>query len=144
MSLPEWTEVFRLAEQRFLRQIKNPGEPTKISQEDLERDKIQSDEALLYKPHKYQKKDKPELSTRYRQKFYSASPPDSILNKEIISVLVNMDHTISLLDQGVCYLVKTYEHIMKMMAASNDSLDEKISIINMVIGNNPPGLAETY
>ena len=65
-------------------------------------------------------------------------------NQETISVLVNMDHTIAMLDQGVCDLVKTYDIVMNMMAASNNFLDEKIRIINTVIGNKPPGLAEAY
>ena len=33
---------------------------------------------------------------------------------------------------------------MNMMAASNNFLDEKISVINSVIGNTPLDLAEAY
>ena len=143
MTLSEWTEVFRLTEQRFSRQKKSPGETVKTSQKYLERDKF-SQLMCFFTKRLSIKKEEPELPTRYRQKNHNESRPDAMSNQEIISVLVNMDHNIALLDQGVCDLVKTYERIMKVMVASNDSLDEKISIINTVIGNKPPGLAETY
>ena len=55
-----------------------------------------------------------------------------------------MDQTIALLDQGVCDLVQTYEAVMIMMAASNNSFDEKISVINTIIGDKPPGLMDAY
>ena len=74
MTLVEWTEVFRLAEQRFIRQKRLPGETAKMSQSDLEKDKIQSAEALLYKPPKYFKKEASDPSERYMSKFYAGSP----------------------------------------------------------------------
>ena len=46
-------------------------------------------------------------------------------NQELISVLVSMDQTIALLDQGVCDLVQMYEDVTIMRAASNNSFDEK-------------------
>ena len=48
MSTAEWTELFRLTEQMFLRHKNIPG-VTNVSQSDLEEDKIQSAEALEYK-----------------------------------------------------------------------------------------------
>ena len=83
-------------------------------------------------------------SERYRANFYAGAPPDLMTNQELISVLASMVRTIALLDQGVWDLVQTYDAIMIMMATSNNSFDEKISVINTIIGDKPPGLMEAY
>ena len=62
-------------------------------------------------------------------------------NQEVISALVNMDHTITIIDPGVYDLVQTYENGMFMMVAANNALDEKTSVLNTVIGNKPPSLS---
>ena len=40
--------------------------------------------------------------------------------------------------------MQTYEAFMIMMAASNNSLDEKISVANTIIGDKPPGCMDAY
>ena len=57
-------------------------------------------------------------------------------NQEVINVLVNMDFTIDILDQGVYDFVQTYKIVKNMMATSNNSLDEKISVINTILEIN--------
>ena len=65
-------------------------------------------------------------------------------NQEVINVLVNIDHTIAIIYQGVYDLIQTYENVMFMMDTDNNSLDEKISVLNTVIGDKTPGLSEVY
>ena len=144
MSLTEWTEVFRLASQRFIREKSKHGSRAKIFKSDLEEDKVQSSLSLEYKTHSRLKREAPDRVDRYRDKFYKGTLTEITTNQEIISILFNLDQIIAGLDQSVYNLVKTYENIMVVMVASNHSLDEKPNVLDTAIEVNPPGLSGAY